>query len=104
VSFTTIFPACYPGRWPHIHFEIYESIAGASSGENALTTSQLALPKGACDEVFATAGYEASVTYLSQLTLARDGVFRDGVALQLASITGDALSGLVATLDVALAS
>jgi protocatechuate 3,4-dioxygenase beta subunit len=21
-SFTTVFPACYPGRWPHIHFEI----------------------------------------------------------------------------------
>ncbi|MDQ1425380.1 MAG: hypothetical protein QOD72_2878, partial [Acidimicrobiaceae bacterium] len=23
VSFTTIFPACYSGRWPHIHFEVY---------------------------------------------------------------------------------
>lgn len=23
VRFTTIFPACYSGRWPHIHFEVY---------------------------------------------------------------------------------
>lgn len=23
VSFTSIFPACYTGRWPHIHFEVY---------------------------------------------------------------------------------
>jgi protocatechuate 3,4-dioxygenase beta subunit len=102
-SFTTVFPACYPGRWPHIHFEIYESLAAASSGANALKISQFALPEAACDEVFTTAGYEASVASLSQLALARDGVFRDGVTLQLASITGDATSGFVATLDVAIA-
>ncbi|MDV3457478.1 hypothetical protein RZN05_10825 [Sphingomonas sp. HF-S4] len=23
VSFTTIFPGCYAGRWPHIHFEVF---------------------------------------------------------------------------------
>ena len=23
VRFTSIFPACYSGRWPHIHFEVY---------------------------------------------------------------------------------
>ena len=23
VSFTTVFPGCYTGRWPHIHFEVY---------------------------------------------------------------------------------
>ena len=22
-TFTSIFPACYSGRWPHIHFEVY---------------------------------------------------------------------------------
>ena len=25
VTFTTIFPGCYPGRWPHMHFEIYRA-------------------------------------------------------------------------------
>jgi protocatechuate 3,4-dioxygenase beta subunit len=24
VAFTSIFPACHAGRWPHIHFEIYD--------------------------------------------------------------------------------
>ena len=31
VTFTTIFPACYSGRWPHIHFEVYPSLAKATS-------------------------------------------------------------------------
>ena len=28
VTFTSIFPACYAGRWPHIHFEVYPSLLG----------------------------------------------------------------------------
>lgn len=103
VSFTSVFPGCYPGRWPHIHFEIYASLAAASGGGNAVKTSQLALPEEACDEVFDSAGYEASVANLARLSLDSDGVFRDGVTLQLASVTGDATSGFVATLDVAVA-
>ncbi|GAA2502105.1 hypothetical protein [Winogradskya humida] len=27
VSFTSIFPATYSGRRPHIHFEVYPSVA-----------------------------------------------------------------------------
>ena len=27
LSFTTIFPGCYRGRWPHIHFEIFRDLA-----------------------------------------------------------------------------
>jgi protocatechuate 3,4-dioxygenase beta subunit len=26
VTFTTIFPGCYAGRWPHIHFEVCGSV------------------------------------------------------------------------------
>jgi protocatechuate 3,4-dioxygenase beta subunit len=103
VTFDSIFPACYSGRWPHIHFEIYESLAAAGSASNQVKTSQLALPRDACDAVFATSGYEASVTNLSRITLATDMVFRDGVTLELASVTGDVESGYVATLDVAIA-
>ena len=44
VTFTSIFPACYPGRWPHVHFEVYRSLDEATSGSNAIATSQLALP------------------------------------------------------------
>lgn len=32
VTLTTIFPGCYAGRWPHIHFEIFASPKAARSG------------------------------------------------------------------------
>lgn len=34
VSFTTVFPGGVNGRWPHVHFEIYPSLASATSGNN----------------------------------------------------------------------
>ena len=34
VTFTTIFPAAYSGRWPHMHFEVYPSLAEATSGRH----------------------------------------------------------------------
>ena len=45
VRFTTIFPACYSGRWPHIHFEVYPSLAKATNSANKIATSQIALPE-----------------------------------------------------------
>ena len=46
VRFTSIFPACYSGRWPHVHFEVYPSVAdGDERRPTKLVTSQLALPE-----------------------------------------------------------
>jgi protocatechuate 3,4-dioxygenase beta subunit len=104
VTFTSIFPACYPGRWPHIHFEVYPSLASATGSSAKLGTSQLALPEDACSAVYASAGYEASVATLAQISLATDGVFGDGSTLQVASVSGSVTSGYVATLTVAIAS
>jgi protocatechuate 3,4-dioxygenase beta subunit len=100
ITFQSVFPACYDGRWPHIHFEVYESVAKATSSANKLRTSQLALPKDVCDTVYATSGYEQSVSALSRVSLDSDGVFSDGYSLQLATVTGDVSSGLTATLTV----
>jgi protocatechuate 3,4-dioxygenase beta subunit len=102
VRFSTIFPACYSGRWPHIHFEIYPTLAAATSVTNKVATSQLALPKSPCDAVYATSGYEASVSNLADISLATDMVFGDGATLELATVTGDASSGYTATLMVAV--
>jgi protocatechuate 3,4-dioxygenase beta subunit len=102
VTFSTTFPACYPGRWPHIHFEVYPSLDAATSVANKIATSQIALPKATCDQVYAQTGYEASVTALSQVSLASDTVFSDGSALELATMTGSVGSGLTATLTVAV--
>ncbi len=100
LSFTSIFPACYDGRWPHIHFEVYETLSAATSGRNAILTSQIALPERTDDAVYATDGYEQSVTNLSRVSLATDMVFRDGVEAQTPTVSGDASSGVTITMDV----
>jgi protocatechuate 3,4-dioxygenase beta subunit len=102
VTFTSIFPACYSGRWPHIHFEVYPSLSSATNVANKSATSQIALPKATCDLVYATSGYESSVTNLSQVSLATDMVFSDGSSLELATISGSVSGALTAALTVAV--
>jgi protocatechuate 3,4-dioxygenase beta subunit len=102
-SFATIFPACYSGRWPHIHFEVYPSLAVATAAGSKVATSQLALPQATCAEVYATSGYTASITNLQQVSLASDNVFSDGWTSQVPTITGNTTDGYVATLTVPVA-
>ena len=102
VTFTSIFPAAYMGRWPHIHFEVYPSLAEATSGGEPTTTSQLALPEDVCVLVYATAGYEQSVQNLEQTSLEGDIVFSDGADEQLATVEGDVDKGFAARLTVAV--
>lgn len=100
VTFETIFPGCYSGRVPHIHFEVYAGLDQASKSSNKLATSQLAFPVADCQTVYAEEGYETSVRNLSAISFATDNVFRDGVDLQLASVTGSVAEGYLATLTV----
>jgi protocatechuate 3,4-dioxygenase beta subunit len=102
VTFATIFPGCYPGRWPHIHFEVYPSLAKATAAANKVTTSQLALPEDVCQAAYGVPGYAVSASNLTSISLATDGVFSDGASLQTASVTGNVGDGYVATLDVAI--
>jgi protocatechuate 3,4-dioxygenase beta subunit len=102
VTFTTIFPACYSGRWPHIHFEVYSSLAEATSAGNVMATSQLAFPEDVCDLVYTNDGYEQSVENKAQTSLDSDMVFSDGVDQQLADVNGDVGSGFTATLALAV--
>lgn len=100
-TFTSIFPAAYSGRWPHIHFEVYRSTAEATSTGQIVKTSQLALPRAVCDAVYATTGYEDSVRNMARTSLTSDTVFRDdGAISQLATVTGNASSGYVANLTI----
>ncbi|MGV3711109.1 MAG: dioxygenase [Gemmatimonas sp.] len=102
VNFTSIFPACYSGRWPHIHFEVFQSLSAATNVANKIATSQIALPKATCDLVYATTGYDQSVRNLAQVTLATDNVFSDGSALELATCTGNVTSGFTAALTIGI--
>ncbi len=101
VTFQSIFPACYSGRWPHIHFEVYPGLTEATDDANVIATSQVALPEDACHLVYATAGYEQSVANLGQVSLATDNVFGDdGGARQIGTVSGSVDSGMTVELTV----
>lgn len=100
ISFTSIFPGCYAGRWPHAHFEVYSSIDDATAGSSAIKTSQLALPQADCEVVYADSRYGNSAQNLSRLSLDTDNVFSDGWTDQLATVSGSASGGYTASLLV----
>lgn len=104
VSFTSIFPGCYSGRIPHVHFEIYPSLAKVSSANNKVKTSQFTFPMATLNEAYQATGYSTSVRNLAQITYATDNVFSDGTSLQMVSVTGNATLGYVVTLTVGIAA
>lgn len=102
VTFTTIFPGCYDGRMPHVHFEVYQSLAKAASASNRIKTSQFTFPMATLNEAYTASGYATSVSNLARISYATDNVFSDGYALQLATMGGNATDGYVATLTLAV--
>ena len=75
VTFTTIFPGCYDGRMPHVHFEVYPTLAKAGSASNRIKTSQFGFPVATCNEVYTATGYSASVRNFARISFAT--VFRE---------------------------
>lgn len=99
VTFSSIIPACYSGRWPHIHFEVYPDVDSITDSTNAIATSQVALPEEACAAVYALDAYSGSSKNLAQTSLDSDNVFGDdGGELQLATMSGDVDSGYLVSL------
>jgi hypothetical protein len=103
VTFTTIFPGCYAGRMPHVHFEVYPSLAKATSAANRVKTSQFTFPMATLNEAYATAAYSTSARNLATISYATDNVFSDGTSLQMASVSGDPVNGYVVTLTIGVA-
>ena len=109
VKFTTIFPGCYDGRWPHIHFEVFASAEKALSGEDSLLISQFALPGDVAKSLYAdNADYASSVSNLAATSLEGDMVFADNtpeqIAAQTPKITGDNASGFKGSVTVGIMS
>ena len=101
-SFTTIFPGCYLGRMPHVHFEVYRSTTTATSYSNRLATSQIAFPIDTCNTVYALSSYGSSASNFAQISFATDNVFSDGYSTEMCTISGDTTNGYVATLQVGI--
>jgi protocatechuate 3,4-dioxygenase beta subunit len=100
VTFESVYPGAYSGRWPHVHFEVYPSLDDATAASGKLRTSQLALPEDTNALVYARDDYGSSLETMAQSSLATDLVFGDGYSLQLAKTTGSVADGFTATLDV----
>jgi len=84
VTFNSILPGTYRGRWPHVHFEVFRSAQAAVSGEKALLVGQLAFEKTLVSGYYAAdARYSESIPNLAVQTLSNDNVFGDSTALQL---------------------
>jgi protocatechuate 3,4-dioxygenase beta subunit len=103
-SFQTIYPGCYAGRVPHIHFEVYRSTTTATNWNNKLRTSQLCFPSDSNSAVYATSGYGNSATNNNASSLSSDGIFSDGYSTQMATMTGSVSAGYVARLKVGIAA
>jgi protocatechuate 3,4-dioxygenase beta subunit len=105
VSFTTVFPGCYSGRMPHMHFEVYRSASTATRYTNKLKTSQLAFPVATCQTVYAGhSAYTGSTANLAKTSFASDNVFSDGVTLELTTVTGNLTDGYTATITVGISA
>lgn len=103
VTFTTIVPGCYSGRWTHIHFEVYPDAASATNVSNQIATSQVAFPQDMLDAVYALDTYPNSARNLAQIgSLSNDNVFSDGWDLEMGTFTGDPSTGYVGSLAVAI--
>lgn len=102
VRFSTIVPGCYPGRWTHIHFEVYPDADSATDVANAIATSQVAFPEDMLKAVYELDAYDGSAKNLAQVTLDSDNVFGDGYELQMGTFAGDASDGYVGSLAVAI--
>jgi protocatechuate 3,4-dioxygenase beta subunit len=100
VTFTTIFPGCYAGRMPHVHFEVFPTLAKAASAAGRIRTSQFTFPMTTLSEAYSTTAYAASSRNLASISYATDNVFSDGTALQVGAVSGNASTGYTVTLTV----
>lgn len=102
VRFRSIYPACYSGRWPHIHVEVYARKQEATGGGTPIVTSQIALPRRQSLAVYRSShGYTGSEANLSRVSLSSDMVFADDRGVrQLPAMKGSVSTGFKAGLVV----
>jgi protocatechuate 3,4-dioxygenase beta subunit len=109
VTFTTIVPGCYNGRYPHIHFEVFSSLANATSANYAVLISQFAIPKDVLATVYAGySAYSSSINALNNTSVTNDNVFGDNTSDQQEAMTvelsGSVSAGYTATATVGIAT
>ncbi|TWG36507.1 dioxygenase-like protein [Acidovorax delafieldii] len=104
VTFTTIVPGCYAGRMPHMHLEIYPTLASATKAANKIKTTQLAFPTALLSSIYSSnSGYSASVRNLASMSFATDNVFSDGTTLEMTTMQANTGGGYSASITISIA-
>lgn len=109
VSFTTIVPGTYMGRYPHIHFEVFENAAAAINGRQSLLISQFAVPADILKPLYdADTRYKNSIKPLvNSADISTDNVFGNNTPEQIKTQTlimsGDAATGYNASATIGIA-
>ncbi|MEZ5289157.1 MAG: hypothetical protein R2712_31005 [Vicinamibacterales bacterium] len=93
-SFTTIYPGWYQGRATHIHIDVIV-------GGQRVKSTQMAFPENVTAEVYGQGAYAARGQ--NATTNARDNVFSDGTATELAAVSGTPATGYTASLQIGIA-
>ncbi len=89
VSFISIYPGWYQGRAPHVHVEVL------SSSGNSLLVTQIAFPETISSQVYSSTNYASHGQ--ADTTNAKDNVFADSLANEMAAITGNLTDGFTLT-------
>lgn len=109
--FVTIYPSCYGGRYPHIHFEVFRPMTGGFHATDVAShrtfVSQVAMPADPCLDVYRHAeGYEGSRDNFARMRFDTDGVFRDNTPAQREAMTpqlrGTSSFGFTGTVAIAI--
>ena len=108
VTFTTIIPGVETGRFPHFHIEVFATAASATSGAQAILTTQLIVPQTVAAATYTDpTNYGGQATKLAAVSIATDPVFGDNTtaenALLTPSFNGGVGSGFTAALTIGLA-
>ena len=105
VEFITVMPGCYMGRMPHIHVEVYPSLATATREANAIKTTQFAFPSSVMSALYGTqAAYSDSIRPFNSISFASDNVFSDGHEDEMLRIGGDSANGYVGEITISVAA
>jgi len=92
-TFATIYPGWYPGRSTHVHLDVFVN-------GSLVKTTQMAFPEEVTAAVYAQGAYASRGQ--TPTTNSRDNVFSDGVANELATMTGSVSSGYTASLQIGI--
>ena len=87
VSFISIYPGWYPGRAPHIHVEVKKQDG------TSLLISQIAFPEDISNTVYGTTNYKGDFDTKNK----KDGEFKDSISSNMATVSGDNVSGYTLT-------